>query len=166
MRHAAALTSSLPTSRLIDEEFAAETRALISATYRYGNFGFRDLPLEVQIKIFNLLWVGPESQYSRAWGRQDPVTKLISLNKSFYNDFAPLWYQHAIFTYKTPQALIMKTIKVATVLCLQNIRHLSFWYDQERRGWDGVVSSSDDLSDTMVMVLEMLCGPSSRTWTR
>ena len=67
-------------------------------------FRFRDLPSEVHIRIFTCV-----AKIRFCWlSGQRPIWKLLVLNRSFYQVFAPMWYKEAIFKFQQPYDLVNK----------------------------------------------------------
>ena len=92
-------------------------------------FRFRELPIEVQLRVFQTFKppVAPEP-WTR-YAAPNPVTdqiaiNMLCLNKSTFKDFAPHLYQYHTIRFKDPVAFANDFLLKSTNACLYNLRYL------------------------------------------
>ena len=118
-------------------------------------FRFRSLPQEIQLQIVQCLrWCKIQSQ------RREARHGILLLDKSTYLDFAPLFYQTAVFHLPQVQKAhdLGSSLNSLTSLCLDNIKHIELrWERDQHQKWPGHKSPKRLLTtiETLVEVLRV-----------
>lgn len=92
-------------------------------------FPFTSLPHELQLQVFHHFLCLPLSlDYSERKDLADTILSMLLLSRSYYNFFAPSFYQLTLIRFRKPMVFAQSFLYVCTDLCLANLRYLECCY--------------------------------------
>ena len=158
-------SSSLPCLlQQLTFEKSISTTMMSSTSPALDHFPIRELPLEVQVKIFRCLIGKPPSETSQeADGRKQARINMLLLDKKAYNDFSDEFYKNALFVFATPSDLIKGPLRDLGTTHLQYVTNLCWRtsinsrrvHENDVDAWVDVILSSAKLPNVPRLDLDM-----------
>ena len=121
------------------------------------SFPFTSLPHELQLQIFHHFLRLPLSlDYSERKELADTPLSMLLLSRSYYNLFAPSFYQLTLIRFRKPMIFAQSFLYVCTDVCLANLRYLECCYGSPFGGGtnitaDEVVYDTRKLTDLFLL---------------